>query len=51
MKFSLNNQKNWARQVNPKDDKAKPSAPNSTNRHIGNFRSLYTDYFKHIGEK
>lgn len=28
-----------------------PVAPNTANRHIGNIRSLYGDYFKHVGEE
>lgn len=49
--LALKYQKHWARQVKPKDSKTKPMAPNTANRHIGNIRSLYTDYFKHIGEE
>ena len=49
--LALNYQKHWAKQVRPKDQNAKPVAPNTANRHIGNIRSLYADYFKHIGEE
>lgn len=35
----------------PGDEQAKPAKPNTANRHIGNMRKLYEDYFTHIGEK
>lgn len=49
--IALKYQKHWAGQVKPKNPETKPMAPNTANRHIGNIRSLYTDYFKHIGEE
>ena len=41
----------WAAKVAPKNAKTSPVTANTANRHIGNIRSLYTDYFKHIGEE
>ena len=49
--LALDYQKHWAGQVKPKDPKAEAIAPNTANRHIGNIRSLYADYFKHVGEE
>lgn len=49
--LALKYQQHWARQVKPKDGKVSPVAPNTANRHIGNIRSLYGDYFKHVGEE
>jgi len=49
--LALDYQKHWAKQVKPKDEATTPIAPNTANRHIGNIRSLYADYFKHIGEE
>lgn len=41
----------WASKISPKDPSIKPIAANTANRHIGNIRSLYGDYYKHIGEE
>lgn len=41
----------WAKQVKPRDGKVSPVAPSAAKRHIGNIRSLYADYFKHVGEE
>ncbi|MBU2143421.1 MAG: phage integrase SAM-like domain-containing protein, partial [Alphaproteobacteria bacterium] len=49
--LALKYQQHWAKQVKPKDEKVSPVAPNTANRHIGNIRSLYGDYFKHVGEE
>lgn len=49
--LALKYQSHWAKQVKPKNADTKPIAPNTANRHIGNVRSLYTDYFKHVGEE
>lgn len=49
--LALKYQSYWARQVKPKDADAKPVAPNTANRHIGNIRSLDADYCKHVGEE
>lgn len=49
--IALKYQSHWARQVKPTDAKKRPVAPNTANRHIGNIRTLYTDYYKHIGEE
>ncbi len=49
--LALAYQRHWVKQVEPKDEKTPPVAPNTANRHIGNIRSLYADYFKHIGEE
>ncbi|WP_031555485.1 DUF6538 domain-containing protein [Parvularcula oceani] len=48
---ALDYQRWWSAQVKPNDPKAKPVAPNTANRHIGNIRTLYTSYFEHIGEE
>jgi integrase len=39
----------WMERMQPQDGDAKPVAPNTANRHIGNMRSLLERYFKHIG--
>ncbi len=39
----------WMERMQPEDGDAKPVAPNTANRHIGNMRSLLERYFKHIG--
>jgi integrase len=49
--LALDYQKHWAGQVKPKDPGAAAIAPNTANRHIGNVRSLYGDYFRHVGEE
>ncbi|MEE9380615.1 MAG: DUF6538 domain-containing protein [Hyphomonadaceae bacterium] len=49
--LALKYQKHWAKRVKPKAADTKPLAPNTANRHIGNIRSLYADYFKHIGDE
>ena len=36
--------------ISPPDGK-KPVSPNTVNRHIGNIRLLFREYFKHIGEE
>lgn len=46
---ALEYQQWWAKKMSPKDGSAGVSA-NTVNRHIGNMRSLYVRYFKHIGE-
>ena len=48
--LALEYQSHWAKRVKPKDAKTKAVAPNTANRHIGNVRSLYGEYYKHIGE-
>lgn len=40
----------WMERMQPQSDGSRPVAPNTANRHIGNMRSLYERYFKHIGE-
>nr|WP_267889961.1 tyrosine-type recombinase/integrase [Henriciella aquimarina] len=49
--IALKYQAHWAAQIKPKDHKVKPVSPNTANRHISNMRSLYGDYFKHMGEE
>tara|TARA_R110000787_G_scaffold228436_1_gene336140 strand:+ start:6503 stop:7201 length:699 start_codon:yes stop_codon:yes gene_type:complete len=49
--IALKYQQHWAKQVKPRDGNVSPVAPNTANRHIGNIRSLYADYFKHVGEE
>lgn len=49
--LALKYQAHWAAQIMPKNPKEAPVAPNTANRHIGNIRSLYRDYYKHIGEE
>lgn len=41
----------WAEKISPKSAGVKPVAANTANRHIGNIRSLYSDYFKHVGDE
>lgn len=41
----------WAAKISPKDKSTKPITANTANRHIGNIRSLYGDYYRHIGEE
>lgn len=40
----------WMERMQAQNDGSKPASPNTANRHIGNMRSLYERYFKHIGE-
>lgn len=49
--LALKYQSHWAKRIKPKDETNRPVAPNTANRHIGNIRSLYADYFKHIGDE
>ncbi|MEL7539303.1 MAG: site-specific integrase [Pseudomonadota bacterium] len=45
-------QKWWAKKMAPpKGSKQKAVTANTVNRHIGNMRTLYTRYFKHIGQE
>jgi integrase len=39
----------WMKKMQPQADGSAPVAPNTANRHIGNIRSLYVRYFRHIG--
>lgn len=39
----------WLSRMQPQEDGSKAVTPNTANRHIGNIRSLYKRYFKHIG--
>ena len=48
---ALNYQSWWASKITPQDKKQNPVSANTANRHIGNIRSLYGDYFRHIGEE
>jgi hypothetical protein len=41
----------WAARLRPKDKNKKALNPNTANRDIGNLRSLYTAYFKFIGDE
>ena len=41
----------WIERMLPRDEQAKPAKPNTANRHIGNMRKLYEDYFTYIGEE
>jgi len=41
----------WIERMIPGDGDTKPAKPNTANRHIGNMRKLYEDYFAHIGEE
>ena len=41
----------WAELVFPKDPMREPLAGNTANRRIGGIRSLYRDYYRHIGEE
>ena len=41
----------WIERMIPGDDQLKPSKPNTANRHIGNMRKLYEDYFTFMGEE
>ena len=41
----------WIERMIPGDEQLKPAKPNTANRHIGNMRGLYEDYFTHIGEE
>ena len=41
----------WIERMLPGDEQIKPAKANTANRHIGNMRRLYEDYFTHIGEE
>ena len=41
----------WIERMMPGDQHNKPVKPNTANRHIGNIRKLYEDYFTHIGQE
>jgi len=41
----------WIERMIPGDPDVKAAKPNTANRHIGNMRKLYEDYFTHIGEE
>lgn len=42
----------WIARMNPKEGSNElPVSANTVNRHIGNLRSLYSRYFKHVGEE
>lgn len=41
----------WAEQVAPSDPSQEPLTGYTANRRIGGIRSLYRDYFEHIGEE
>jgi len=41
----------WIERMIPGDQDLRPASPNTANRHIGNMRKLYEDYFTFIGEE
>lgn len=41
----------WIERMIPGDEQLNPAKPNTANRHIGNIRRLYEDYFTHIGDE
>lgn len=41
----------WIERMIPGDGDAKPAKANTANRHIGNMRKLYEDYFRHVGDE
>ena len=41
----------WIERMIPGDTEVKSAKPNTANRHIGNMRKLYEDYFTYIGEE
>lgn len=41
----------WASKMNPTDQRVKAITASTANRHIGNIRALYREYFKHIGRE
>jgi len=41
----------WIERMMPGGENSKPVKPNTVNRHIGNMRKLYQDYFTHIGDE
>jgi len=41
----------WMERMMPGDEHLRPAKPNTANRHIGNMRKLYTDYFTFIGQE
>lgn len=41
----------WMDRMISSEDNPNPAKPNTANRHIGNMRTLYTEYFKHIGQE
>lgn len=41
----------WIERMIPGEAGTKPTKANTVNRHIGNMRKLYEDYYRHIGEE
>ncbi|KCZ54671.1 hypothetical protein HY29_14055 [Hyphomonas beringensis] len=41
----------WNGEVSPSDPAAKPKQPKTADRHFGDIRRLYTDYFKYVGDE
>lgn len=41
----------WIERMIPGDGDTKPASPNTANRHIGNMRTLYEEYFVHLGDE
>ena len=41
----------WIERMIPGDSEIKPAKANTANRHIGNMRKLYEDYYRHIGDE
>lgn len=41
----------WIERMLPGDEQDKPAKANTANRHIGNMRRLYEDYFTYIGQE
>ena len=41
----------WMDKMSLSKDNPNPAKPNTANRHIGNMRTLYAEFFKHIGQE
>jgi len=41
----------WMERMLSQEDGTRPAKPNTANRHIGNMRTLYEAYFRHLGEE
>ncbi len=41
----------WIERMIPGDGDTKPAKANTANRHIGNMRKLYEDYYRHVGDE
>lgn len=48
---ALNYKKWWMSRMSLSEENKKPVKPNTANRHVGNMRQLYKEYYTHIGQE